>query len=153
MLVQTGLMAAAMTYSQIIAEMRRRADGLMAGRLDDLVKDYSFPLPVDLLSTRVIVRSRDESRAMLALHRKVMLERGITHLHPDVTAVDLPRAGRFRIWVDWHELSPGPEGGRMSSAVYFCSAMNGALRIEMIQYLRLSMPEMKPQFAALALTA
>ncbi len=146
-------MAAAVTYSQIIAEMRRRADGLMAGTLDDLVKDYSFPLPVDLMSTRVIVRSREESLAMLALQRKVMLERGITELQPDVTAVDLPRAGRFRVWVDWHEISPGPEGGRVSSAVYFCSGTGGALRIQMIQYLRLSMPELKPQFAALALTA
>jgi hypothetical protein len=153
MLVQTGLMVAAVTYSQIIAEMRRRADGLLAGNLDELVKDYGFPLPLDLLSTRVIVRSAQEGRAMLALQRKVMLERGVTELRPDVTAVDLPRAGRFRVWVDWHELSPGPDGGRISSAVYFCSVEDGALRIQMIQYLRLSMPEMKPQFAALALTA
>lgn len=146
-------MAGAVTYSQIIAQMRRRADGLLVGDLDDLVKDYGFPLPVDLLSTRVIVRNAEEVRAMLALQRKVMLERGVTELQPDVTAVDLPRAGRFRVWVDWHELSPGPEGGRVSSAVYFCSAEGEALRIQMIHYLRLSMPELKPQLAALALTA
>jgi hypothetical protein len=153
MRVHSGCMAVAVTYSQIIAEMRRRADRLLADDLDDLVKDYGFPLPVDLLSTRVIVRSAAESRAMLALQRKVMLERGVTQLEPDVTAVDLPRAGRFRVWVDWHEISPGSEVGRLSSAVYFCSVQGGALRIQMIQYHRLSMPEMKPQFAALAMTA
>lgn len=146
-------MAVAVTYSQIIAEMHRRADGLLAGDLDDLVKDYTFPVPVDLLATRVIVRSAKESRAMLALQRKVMLERGVTKLEPVVKAVDLPRAGRFRVWVDWHEIAPSPENGRMSSAVYFCSIDGAALRIQMIQYLRLSQPELRPQFAALAMTA
>ncbi len=146
-------MAVAVTYSQIIAQMRRRAGGLLAGNLDDLVKDYTFPMPVDLLSTRVIVRSAGESRAMLALQRKVMLERGVTKLEPVVKAVDLPRAGRLRVWVDWHELAPGPDGARVSSAIYFCSIHGKDLRIQMIQYLRLSSPELRPQFAALALTA
>lgn len=146
-------MAVAVTYSQIIAQMRRRAEGLMAGNLDELVRDYSFPVLVDLQSTRVIVRNPQESRAMLALQRKMMIDRGVTRLEPEVTAMDLPRAGRLRVWVDWHELAPGHEGARVSSAVYFCSIEGAALQIQMIEYLRLSSPELNTQFAALALTA
>ena len=142
-----------MTYSQITAQMRRRADGLLAGRFDDLLKDYTFPVPVDLLSTRVIARNAQEIRAMLALQRQSMIDRGVTVLEPEVTAMDLPRAGRLRVWVDWHEIAPAADGARVSSAVYFCSIEGKALRIHMIEYLRLSSPELDTQFAALALTA
>jgi hypothetical protein len=143
-------MGDAVLYSQVIAQMRRRADGFLAGRLDDLVKDYVFPLPVDLLSTRVIARTREEGRAMLELQRNAMVERGVIALQPDVTAVDLPRAGRFRVWVDWHEITPSPEGARLSSAVYYCRFVGADLKIEMVDYIRLSSPELQPQFAALA---
>ena len=143
-------MGAAVLYSQVIAQMRRRADLFLANRLDDLVKDYAFPLPIDLLSTRVIARSPAEVRAMLALQRNSMAERGVIALEPEVTAVDLPRGGRFRVWVDWHEITPLPEGARLSSAVYYCSMAGADLKIEMVDYIRLSTPELQPQFVALA---
>jgi hypothetical protein len=143
-------MGDAVLYSQVIAQMRRRADHFLAGRLDNLVTDYVFPLPIDLMSTRIIARSRAEGRAMLALQRNSMMERGVIALRPDVTAVDLPRGGRFRVWVDWHEITPLPEGARVSSAVYYCKVAGAELKIEMVDYIRLSTPELQPQFEALA---
>lgn len=155
MILYPALIGVALKYCQVIAQMRRRADGFLAGRLDELVKDYVFPLPIDLLSTRVIARTRLEGRALLELQRNSMVERGIIALQPDVTAVDLPRGGRFRVWVDWHEIAPTPEGARLSSAVYYCCMDGADLKIEMVDYIRLSTPELQPQFAALttALTA
>jgi hypothetical protein len=140
-------------YSQVIAQMRSRADRLLRGNLDELVKDYVFPFPVDLMSTRMVVQTPEEGRALLELQRSTLLDRGVTSLQPDVTAVDLPRTGRVRVWVDWHEVGPAQEVMRVSTAIYYCSVHAGALKIEMINYTRLSMPELKPQFAALALTA
>lgn len=142
-----------MQYSEVIAQMKRRADCLLRGDLDNLVKDYVFPFPVDLLSTRLVVCNPEDGRAMLDLQRKSLIERGVTTLHPEVTAIDLPRTGRLRIWVDWHELAPTQDAMRVSSAVYYCSVHGGQLKFEMINYVRLSMPEMQPQFAALALSA
>lgn len=146
-------MGVAVQYSQVAAHMRRRGDGLLAGLLDDLVKDYVFPVPVDLLSTRVVARGPEEGRAMLELQRNFLLERGVIALKPDVTAVDMPREGRFRVWVDWHEISVSPEATRVSSAVYYCSSDGADLNIEMVDYVRLSTPELQPRFAALAQTA
>jgi hypothetical protein len=37
--------------------------------------------------------------------------------------------------------------------VYYCRKTPDGFRIEMIDYLRLSTPELQPQFAALALSA
>lgn len=151
MFVQPGLMGEAVQYSLVIAQMHRRADRFLAGRLDEVVKDYVFPLPIDILSTRVIARTAEEGRAMLELQRNSMMKRGVIALEPEVTAVDLPRGGRFRVWVDWHEIAPSPEGARASSAVYYCRADGADMKIEMVDYVRLSAPELQPQFAALAL--
>jgi hypothetical protein len=148
-------MGVAVLYSQVIAQVHRRADRFLAGRLDEVVRDYLFPLPIDLMSTRVIARNREEGRAMLALQHSTMVERGVIALQPEVKAMDLPRGGRFRVWVDWHEITPSPEGARLSSAVYYCRIVGADLKIEMVDYIRLSTPELQPQFAALvpALTA
>ena len=152
-LVQLVLMGIAVQYCQVIAQMNRRADGLLLGKLDELAQDYVLPVLIDLMSTRVIASSRAELRAMLDLQRQSMLDRGVVSLRPEVTAMDLPRSGRFRVWVDWHEVTHSLEGERRSSAVYYCVADGANLKIEMIHYLTLATPELRPQVEALSLTA
>ncbi|MFN3592951.1 MAG: hypothetical protein ACK4TG_12300, partial [Thermaurantiacus sp.] len=78
----------------------------MAGRLDDLAAEYSYPLPLHLGQKRVIVRSAAEGAAMLSVLRSALVERGVEHVQPQVRAMDIPRAGRLRVWLDWLELSP-----------------------------------------------
>ncbi len=139
-----------MQYSEVIKKLRSRADAMLAGQIDVVVKDYVFPVPVDLLSTRVVVSGPAEGSAMLALQCLSMQERGVTAIVPTVKALDLPRSGRFRVWVDWEEMAPPPSGTRRSSAVYYCRADGPDLKIEMIEYVQMSMPELQPRFAALA---
>lgn len=140
-------------FSQVASHLRSRAAWLLAGRYDEIVVGYRFPLPVFLGSSRVIVRSPEEAKAMLVLQRAAYLERGVVTLTPFVTAMDLPRAGRFRVWVDWQEKTLPIEETHVSSAVYFCRANLSGLQIEMVDYTRLSMPELQPHFAALAMSA
>ena len=90
---------------------------------------------------------------MFCLLRAAYLERGVIALQPRVTAVDLPRAGRFRVWVDWHELAIPADESRLSSAIYYCRSTPAGLRTEMINYTSPTMPELSPHFAALALSA
>lgn len=140
-------------FSQVTATLRARADQLMAGRLQDVVQGYTYPLPLHMGAHRIVVRTPDEALAMLGLLRTALIDRGVVQLRPTVTAIDLPRAGRFRVWADWHELAIPVDGTRMSSAVYYCRNTGSGLRTEMVAYTRLSMPELNPQFAALALSA
>ncbi|MDM7933359.1 hypothetical protein [Tabrizicola sp.] len=133
--------------------MRRRANWLLTGCLDELVADYVFPVPVELLSTRVIVRTPEEGRAMLDLWHRTLRDRGVVGLQSKVVALDVPRGGRFRIWVDYHEVIPGQEASLFSSVLYYCSTTATGFQIEMVSYPRLSTPELNPQFAALALSA
>lgn len=140
-------------FSELTAQLRNRAERLWNGQYDAIAAQYIYPLPMYLGESRLIVRNADEAVAMLCLLRAAYLERGVVALQPRVTAVDMPRAGRFRAWVDWHELAIPADASSLSSAIYYCRNTAAGLRIEMVNYTRQSMPELRPHFAALALSA
>lgn len=138
-------------FAKVQAQLRTRADLLLTGRLEDLVQQYHYPLPLFLGKSRLIVRNADEGRAMLALLREAFRERGVYAIRPEVRAVDVPTSDRFRFWVDWHEVAA--DATRVSSALYYSRLTPQGMRTEMVTYTRLSMPELNPSFAALALSA
>lgn len=140
-------------FSMVEAQLRSRAELLLAGQLATVVRDYRLPLPLQLGEERLIVRTQGEALAILATLRQAFLARRVVALQPKVTAIDLPRSGRFRVWVDWQELAIPVDGTRLSSAVYYCRTAPGGVQTEMVEYTRQSMPELNPQFAALALSA
>lgn len=143
-------------HSQIAAQLLLRGDLLLAGRIGDLLDCYNiYPLPVFLPTGRLLLAGPNEARVALSLLRHALLQGGVVALRPQVRAVELPRAGRFRVWVDWHELPQGAGPVRESSAIYYCRS-NGpgpGLQTEMVNYTRLSMPDLAHQFEALALSA
>jgi hypothetical protein len=130
-----------------------RGDMLLQGRIDEILPTYCFPMVLDLADRRMIVRGPSEAQPMLATLREALLERGVFALRPKVTALDLPRRGRFRVWVDWQELALPVEGTRMSSVIYYCRQGHGRLQTEMLEYRQMSMPELAVRFQDLALTA
>lgn len=142
-----------MQFSQITTHLQTRADLLLSGQIDRLVADYLFPLPVFLHSSRLLIQTADQAASVLSHLRDALVDRGVVALRAKVSAVDLPRADRFRAWVDWHEIVGPSEPPRLSQAVYYCRQTDAGLRTEMVHYTRLSMPELNRQFAALALTA
>lgn len=153
LLPQSAVKGVKPMYSRVSEHFVNRADRLILGQLDELVMDYVYPLPMHLVANRIVLRNPQEARAVFGLLREELLERGVLRLRPMVSAMDIPRAGRFRVWVDWHELAAEPEKCRSSSAIYYCRHTQAGPKTEMIAYTRLSMPELNPQFAALALSA
>ena len=119
-------------FSEVASQLRNRAAWLMAGHYDRIVAEYCFPLPVHLDASRVIVRSATEATAMLRLQRAAFMERGVIALKPSVSAMDLPRNGRFRIWVDWQELMLSDQGPLQSTALYYCRQPPDGFKIEIV---------------------
>jgi hypothetical protein len=140
-------------FSQVTAYFMRRSDLLLAGDYDKIAAQYIYPLPMYLGCSRVIVRNADEMTSMLCLLRSAYLQRGVITTLPHLTALDLPRSGSFRAWVDWQELALPAEHTRVSSAIYYCRTTATGLKVEMVEYTKMSMPELNPHFAALALSA
>lgn len=125
----------------------------MRGDLAAVAADYRFPLPVFLDERRAIVRDAQEAVSMLRLQRAAYLERGVVTVRPRITALDLPRSNRFRVWVDWYEMALPVEGTRMSQVVYYCEKGPQGFRIVMVNNTLMSMPELQPEFLALALAS
>jgi hypothetical protein len=150
---QTALEAYFMQYSQVTSFMAERGELMLSGDMDTIATAYIYPLPVFLTNRRLVVGAPYQASAMLRLQRLSMIRRGVVAVRPKVTAIDVPRNGRFRVWVDWLELAIPSEGTRSSSAIYYCSNQPSGPKIEMINYTRLSAPELEPQLAALSMSA
>lgn len=142
-----------MLFSLISSHLQRRGELLLSGHVDALVSDFDFPLPVFMGSRRMIISSADQARIIYDHLRKAYVDRGVVMLRPSVSAIELPRAGRFRVWVDWQEIAFPAEATRISQAVYYCRVSKLGVRTEMLNYTHLSMPELNPEFEALALSA
>lgn len=153
MLIQIALKGVSVLYSEVSAQFHNRGDLLLSGQFDALLSSYVFPLPVFLPLHRMILRSPEGVRAILGLVRGALIDRGVVAVRPQINAIDLPRAGRFRVWVDWHELAIPAAGTSISSAIYYCRQTESGLQVEMMNYTRQSMPELSTKFSAIALSA
>ncbi len=142
-----------MLYSQVSKLLRDRGEMLLSGQFERLIADYVFPLPVFLPSSRLVIHTPDHAWPVLSHLRSALLERGVAALLPKVSAIDLPRAGRFRVWVDWQEIAFPATETRISQAVYYFRQTDLGPQTEMVNYTHLSMPELNRQFVALALSA
>ena len=139
-----------MQFSEISALMRRRSQLLLAGEVDTLAGAFSYPLPVFLQSGRIVVQHRQDAGMLLQLLRTSLADRALAQITPTVRAVDIPRGGRFRAWVDWQ--ASGPQGQDTPLGSMICDLGQGQAgpRIEMVSCPRLSMPDLVPRLAALA---
>lgn len=142
-----------MLFSQVSSHLRARGELLLSGQIDQMIANYIFPLPVFLHASRLVVHTPDHACMVFSHLRAMLQERGVVALRPKVSAIDLPRAGRFRVWVDWQEIAVPAEATRISQAVYYFRQTHLGLQTEMVNYTHLSMPELDRQFAALALSA
>ncbi len=140
-------------FSQISAQLRSRAHWLLAGRIDEIVAQHQFPLPVDFGDSRLIVRSPDEARMLLGHLRAAYAGRGVAALVPTITALDMPRGGRFRIWADWHHATQSGSPTYLASVIYYCRQVPAGMRIEMVDCTSLMIPDLQPELVALALSA
>lgn len=151
--IQNVLGTLFMLYSQITAHLQTKGELLLSSQFDRLMDSYVFPLPIFLHTSRLVVSAPDQACTVFEHLREALVGRGVVALRPKVSAIDLPRAGRFRVWVDWQEIAFPVEATRVSQAVYYCRDTGIGLQTEMVSYTRLSMPELDRQFAALALSA
>lgn len=142
-----------MSVSKISAHLYSRGDLLLSGQIETLLSTYAFPLPVFLEERLLLIGSEDQAREILDHVRLSLTARGVGKLQPKVTAVELPRGGRYRVWVDWRAIGAAPDDASLSQAIYYCRETEGGLRIEMVNYTRLGHCGRDQQIEVLALTA
>ncbi len=142
-----------MPHSRISRHFRDQAARLLAGDLHRIEVEYTFPLPIHFPNDLTVAINLDDGCSILAQRRAELIARGIVALIPTVTAVELPRSGKFRVWIDWKEVTAVGEEIPGSSAIYYCRSAATGLQTEMIEYTHLSPPGEPPQQERLARSA
>jgi hypothetical protein len=109
-----------------------------AGNFARVAESFVYPLPVQVENDLIVLNSAGEMAASLSAYHAQNVAQGLAPSHAQVLAIDLPRNGRFRLWVDWvYQPDAGPEHARTKN-LYYCSAIGNRIQIEMIQYLRVA---------------
>ncbi|HMS94539.1 MAG TPA: hypothetical protein PKA03_04865 [Tabrizicola sp.] len=131
-----------MLQSQILAHFQEQADRLVSGQLDGMGAMFALPLPIHFPSGMTIVLDPDAGQGILRQMSQELQKRGTVAARPEITAVELPKQGRFRVWIDWKETNAAGVEVTGSSILYFCRKVPTGLQTEMIQYLHVLAPGM-----------
>jgi len=128
-------------FAKIGALMQWRSDLLIAERYEDLAREYTFPMAMYMDAKMLVVRDSDHMVQIwmqLQASRKL---RGVTQLVAKITALEVPRNGRFRVWVRHHELDANQQMITLTDAVHYCRETDHGIRGEMAEFGRCSIPE------------
>ena len=130
-------------YAAVARHLQDRADLLMADRLDDLAGLYLLPQAIYLGDAPWVLTSATEVITALGRLRQLMQDRHVHTCTANVTALELPRRGRFRAWVRWDEVSADPWHSASSTGVYYFRVTPDGLMNEMLEFPQISLPEFR----------
>lgn len=117
-----------------------RCDLLLAGRYEDLCRHSLFPHAIYIEDQLLVIKTPEEMLAGMAQMHRAMQARRVYACKAHVRAMEVPRDGRFRVWVRWDERSFDPAENRSSEATYFFRETGLGYQAEMLHFTRPSMP-------------
>lgn len=112
----------------------------MAGRIDEVVQNYTSDLTVYGADGVLRFSTADEVKAALVRHREKAMEEGMEALHGVVVVQSLNPSSRFQFHVRWrYDMGPlNPV--RYADIAYFCRGNGSAAKVEMIEFRKLAFP-------------
>ncbi len=121
-------------FSRLQDLMQWRASLLMSGKFRELAEEYLYPLPVYLGGRQQVLRNKAEMETALRRLSVIAKSSGITRIDATVRALELPRAGRFRVWISHRDF--GPEGQLRGGGqfVHYCRLTDLGIKTEMSDY-------------------
>ena len=121
-------------YARLQNLMQWRMSLLLSGRHADLAQEYLHPLPVYLNGRQQVLRSPAEMEVSLRRLHSHTLAVGVTSTEVRVGAVELPRRGRFRVWVWYCNL--GANGATLAHGhfLHYCRETSSGIKTEMTEY-------------------
>ena len=118
-------------YNSVGNLMEWRAGLIMSGRFEDLAREHLYPMPIYVGPERHTFSTPQTMEETYRDIRKRLVSAGVEKLTTRVTAVEVPRRGRFRVWVDWFALRKGEGPNCVALSVEYMRATQNGLRTEM----------------------
>ncbi len=108
------------------------------GRLAEMTGFWSFPCPVEVGGRLVVMRDPPMLRDYFARRHDQAQVDGLTAMIPRIAAIEMPRQGRFRVWLRWqYEFADLCVPDDAASLYYMARSAGGGLSIEMMDLVRL----------------
>ena len=124
---------------------------LFQGRFADMLPRFDLPLAVQVGADMTVLSSQMQFIDAMANYRDDLIASAVTALVVRMTAVELPRQGRFRIWADFdHHRAIGVDKSA-DQVILYCRQEQGDIQVELLHCTRLAqLAEAIPNRARLA---
>ena len=139
-----SVLASVIMYQRVQNLFQWRADLLMANRLSDLAEQHMFPWTVYLENTPITVPTADSFAVSIGNFRDHMIARGTCRLVARLTALDVPRNGRFRAWISQFEMGPDENVVKSTRIIQYCRETEAGIRTEMTQCWNCAIEDFSP---------
>jgi hypothetical protein len=93
---------------------------LIEGKPETLAGTFDFPLAVQMDEDMLVFSDPQDLLAGVKLYRAEMTRLGVATMTTRITAIELPRDGRFRIWADWDIIRDGQIEVGAKRSIYYC---------------------------------
>lgn len=128
-------------YEKIAELMQWRSDLLISERFEDLSREYLFPLVVYQGDRQIVLETAEEFVAVYVQLRAAQRKLGVTKMIADITAVDLPRHGRLRVWIRYYDVDALGRKVSQTDVTQYCRETPNGLKTELVEYGRCTIPE------------
>ena len=111
-----------------------QSEMMLSDNVAGMVDYFRFPLSIHLADEVLVYKtSADLVEGLQGLSDSYQ-NLGIREVRWRLSAIELMRKNRFRIWVGWDHVYPGGVQTTGASIIYYCAFAGGKLAVEMVQY-------------------
>lgn len=119
------------------------ATGFNARRMQPFLAFTVMPFAVQIADEFLPFQDHDSLEEALLRYQAVLAGKGVSALQPHVRALELPRQGRFRLWVEMVFLRGAEPLPQTSAAILYARDTGRGPMLEMVQFLRCAHPGLK----------
>lgn len=121
-------------FGKIQRVLQHRADMTLASRYGDCARQFLYPFVADAGTNRYVVPDEDAMAQVFAILHRNMRQKAVCRVAVTVTAMDLPRKGRFRVWACYRKI--GATAVVESDVLHYCRETPYGIQTEMSEYSR-----------------
>jgi hypothetical protein len=132
-------------FSELQSQLLKRSQLLFEGRVEEYADTFVTPAVFFSADGMLPVCSHAAMVNTAKVLRKSLIDRGIVACHPTISAADMPRNGRFRVWVDWQEIAADKSKQPIRSSINYMRQTACGPRTEMVDWLGASCSTMQDE--------
>jgi hypothetical protein len=120
-------------------QFERQISLLFQRRFTEMLDQFDLPFAMQIGGEMSVHATQAEFVDALTIYRDWLDDAGVTALSVRLSAIELPRQKRFRIWADLDHRLPSGVQTAADQLIVYCRQEESEYRVELIHCVRLSM--------------